>query len=79
MKIATKVLVSVVTVAVVAGCATSPSQRAGCANPNYGAAIIGGLAGGMLGAQVGGGVGRLAATAAGAGTGAVVGSQMGCE
>lgn len=79
MKFATKMVMMVMAAGIVGGCASSPSQRAGCANPNYGAAVIGGLAGGLLGAQVGSGVGRTAATAVGAGTGAVIGSQIGCE
>ena len=61
------------------GCASGPQARHGCAEPNYGGAVIGGLAGGLLGAQVGSGSGRTAATAIGAGTGAVIGSQTGCE
>lgn len=79
MKTITKVL-AVATIAVItAGCAGGPQARQGCANPNYGAAVIGGLAGGLLGAQVGSGAGRTAATAVGAGTGAVVGSQVNCD
>jgi outer membrane lipoprotein SlyB len=79
MKATTTIVMAAMGLAMLAGCATSPSQQAGCAQPNYGAAVIGGLAGGLLGAQVGGGTGRLAATAVGAGTGAVIGSQVGCE
>ncbi len=79
MKTITKVM-AVATIAVIAaGCASGPRSREGCANPNYGAAVIGGLAGGLLGAQVGGGTGRNAAIAAGAGTGAVIGSQVNCD
>ena len=74
-KAATAALVS----GVLAGCASHPTQHVGCAAPNYGGAIIGGLAGGLLGAQVGSGSGRTAATAVGAGAGAVIGSQVGCE
>lgn len=77
MKFMTKALAIVATASIVAGCATSP--QVGCAYPNYGGAVIGGLAGGLLGSQIGGGSGRLAATAVGAGTGAVIGSQTGCE
>ena len=70
-------VVTVVGVAVLAAsCASTPQ---GCAQPNYGGAVIGGVAGGLLGAQVGSGSGRTAATAVGAGTGAVIGSQVGCE
>ncbi len=65
--------------AMTAGCASAPQTRQGCAEPNYGGAVIGGLAGGLLGAQVGKGSGRTAAAAVGAGTGAVIGSQVGCE
>jgi uncharacterized protein YcfJ len=78
MRPLTIVSVTVTAAALLAGCATGPTQQAGCA-PNYGGALIGGVAGGLLGAQVGGGSGRLAATAVGAGTGAVIGSQVGCE
>ncbi|HET9405497.1 MAG TPA: glycine zipper 2TM domain-containing protein, partial [Burkholderiales bacterium] len=67
------------TVILLAGCAGGPQERHGCAQPNYGGAVIGGLAGGLIGAQVGSGSGRTAATAVGAGTGAVIGSQVGCE
>jgi hypothetical protein len=79
MKTLTKVSLLAAIVAVSAGCAGAPRTHAGCANPNYGAAVIGGLAGGVLGAQVGSGSGRTAATAIGAGTGAVIGSQMNCD
>jgi outer membrane lipoprotein SlyB len=68
-----------VVLGILAGCASHPSAHVGCAQPNYGGAIIGGLAGGLLGAQIGSGSGRIAATAVGAGTGAVIGSQAGCE
>ena len=78
MKTITKVLAAAI-VLVTAACASTPQTRAGCANPNYGAAVIGGLAGGVLGAQVGSGSGRTAATVIGAGTGAVVGSQVNCN
>lgn len=78
MKTMTKILM-IVLLAVTAGCAAGPQTRVGCAEPNYGGAVIGGLAGGLLGAQVGKGSGRTAATAVGAGTGAVIGSQVGCE
>lgn len=81
MKTITKVLAVITITVMTAGCASNPSYQArqGCEHPNYGSAIIGGLAGGLLGAQVGRGSGRTAATAVGAGTGAVIGSQMGCE
>ena len=79
MKANTTLLIAATTAAMLAGCASSPSQHAGCAQPNYGAAVIGGLAGGLLGAQVGAGSGRVAAAAVGAGTGAVIGSQVGCH
>ncbi|MCW5603288.1 MAG: glycine zipper 2TM domain-containing protein [Burkholderiales bacterium] len=79
MKRVTKTISVAAIVFVVAGCASGPQTRAGCENPNYGAAVIGGLAGGLLGAQVGSGSGRIAATAVGAGTGAVVGSQVNCD
>lgn len=72
----TKVMAALSVAVMTAGCASTPQ---GCANPNYGGAVIGGLAGGLLGAQVGSGSGRTAATAVGAGTGAVIGSQVGCE
>ena len=74
-----KALTVAITLGILAGCASHPSQHVGCAQPNYGAAVIGGLAGGLLGSQIGRGSGRTAATAVGAGTGAVIGSQMGCE
>jgi uncharacterized protein YcfJ len=74
-----KALTVAITLGILAGCASHPSQQVGCAQPNYGGAVIGGLAGGLLGAQVGRGSGRTAATVVGAGTGAVIGSQMGCE
>jgi uncharacterized protein YcfJ len=82
MKATTKIkLASIVLAAGLAGCASSPGYHArqGCAEPNYGGAVIGGLAGGLIGSQVGGGSGRTAATAIGAGTGAVIGSQMNCQ
>lgn len=73
MKTITKSLV-IAALLMTAGCATYPGPY-GCAYPNYGGAVIGGLAGGLLGAQIGSGSGRTAATAIGAGTGAVIGSQ----
>ncbi|MBI3936299.1 MAG: glycine zipper 2TM domain-containing protein [Betaproteobacteria bacterium] len=76
MKTGTKLVV--VAAMLVAGCASGPQVRTGCA-PNYGAAAVGALAGGLLGAQVGGGTGRNAAIAVGAGTGALVGSQVDCR
>ena len=79
MKTITNASAVVTIVVVMAGCAGGPEARHSCANPNYGTAVIGGLAGGLLGAQVGGGTGRNAAIAAGAGTGAVIGSQVGCN
>jgi uncharacterized protein YcfJ len=79
MKTFTKGLAAAVIVIVTAGCASAPHTRAGCENPNYGAAVIGGLAGGVIGSQVGSGSGRTAATAIGAGTGAVIGSQVNCN
>lgn len=82
MKTATKVKVSIIVLAMgLAGCAshTGYHARQGCAEPNYGGAVIGGLAGGLLGSQVGSGSGRTAATAVGAGTGAVIGSQVNCQ
>ncbi len=75
MRILTKVIAAAGMTMVVAGCASNQ----GCAHPNYGGAVIGGLAGGVVGAQIGSGTGRTAATAVGAGTGAVIGSQVGCE
>lgn len=44
--------------------------------PDYGGALIGGIAGGLLGNQIGGGSGRVIATAVGAMTGAVAGDRM---
>lgn len=81
MKTTTKVGAAVIMIAGLAACASTPSYHAreGCAHPNYGGAVIGGLAGGLIGAQVGSGSGRTAATAIGAGTGAVIGSQVNCE
>ena len=46
------------------------------AGPQYGGAVIGGLAGALLGNQVGGGHGREAATALGAVVGAFTGDRM---
>lgn len=79
MKTFTKGFAATAFVFVIAGCASGPQTRSGCANPNYGAAVIGGLAGGVIGSQVGSGSGRTAATAIGAGTGAVIGSQVNCN
>lgn len=82
MKTATKIRASAIALALgLQACAshTGYHARQGCAEPNYGGAVIGGLAGGLLGAQVGSGSGRTAATAIGAGTGAVVGSQVNCR
>jgi uncharacterized protein YcfJ len=82
MKTTTIVMASMLAlVAGLAGCASQSGHhtRQGCAEPNYGGAVIGGLAGGLLGAQVGSGSGRTAATAVGAGTGAVIGSQVNCQ
>lgn len=82
MKSTTKLKVAAMVIAAsLAGCASNPGYHArqGCAEPNYGGAVIGGLAGGLLGAQVGSGSGRTAATAVGAGTGAVIGSQINCQ
>jgi uncharacterized protein YcfJ len=44
--------------------------------PNYGGAVIGGVAGALLGNQVGGGHGREAATALGAVVGAFAGNNL---
>jgi len=76
MRTITKVLVAGSIAVAVVGCASTPP---GCARPNLGGAVVGGVAGGVLGAQVGSGTGRTAAAAVGAGTGAVIGSQVGCE
>lgn len=79
MKTITKIVVILAATVMTAGCATHSAYDAyGCAYPNYGGAVIGGLAGGLIGAQIGSGSGRTAATAIGAGTGAVIGSQAGC-
>ena len=74
-----KFVTVIISTALLAGCASGPQVRQGCNEPNYGAAIIGGLAGGLLGSQIGGGLGRDIAIAAGAGTGAVVGSKVDCK
>jgi uncharacterized protein YcfJ len=81
MKTITNVIAFATVAVMTAGCASNPGYQArqGCENPNYAAAVIGGLAGGLLGSQVGRGTGRTAATAVGAGTGAVIGSQVGCQ
>ena len=79
MKSAHKLVTAIVGAAVLAGCAGGPQVKQGCNEPNYGAAIIGGLAGGLLGSQIGGGLGRDVAIAAGAGTGAVIGSKVDCK
>ena len=75
----TKLFAVVISAGLIAGCAGGPQIKEGCNEPNYGAAIIGGLAGGLLGSQIGGGLGRDIAIAAGAGTGAVVGSKVDCK
>ena len=74
-----KLFAAVISAGLLAGCAGGPQIRQGCNEPNYGAAIIGGLAGGLLGSQIGGGLGRDIAMVAGAGTGAVVGSKVDCK
>ena len=79
MKSTHKVFAVMVSMGLLAGCAGGPDIRQGCNEPNYGAAIIGGLAGGLLGSQIGGGLGRDVAIAAGAGTGAVIGSKVDCK
>ena len=56
MKTITKIVVILAAAVMTAGCATRPAYDAyGCAYPNYGGAVIGGLAGGLLGAQIGSG------------------------
>jgi len=79
MKLANRLWVIAVSAGLLAGCAGGPQIKQGCNKPNYGAAIIGGIAGGLLGSQIGAGVGRSIAIAAGAGTGAVVGSKVDCK
>jgi len=79
MKSANQLAAVLISAGLLAGCAGGPQIRQGCHEPNYGAAIIGGLAGGLLGSQIGGGLGRDIAMVAGAGTGAVVGSKVDCK
>lgn len=65
-------LLSIVGVLLLAGCASEPygyKQPAG--------AVIGGALGGLAGSAIGGGTGRLAATAAGAVLGLALGSEAG--
>ena len=78
MKIMNKLILIIVASGLLAGCASNP-QMAGCSHPNYGAAIVGGVAGGLLGSTIGRGTGKEAAEIVGAGTGAVVGSQVDCN
>lgn len=79
MKSAHKLFAVVISGVLLAGCAGGPQIKADCHTPNYGGAIIGGLAGGLLGSQIGGGLGRDVAMVAGAGTGAVIGSKVDCK
>lgn len=79
MKSANQLVVVLISAGLLAGCAGGPQIKQGCNQPNYGAAIIGGLAGGLLGSQIGSGLGRDIAMVAGAGTGAVVGSKVDCK
>ncbi len=79
MKSAKQLAAVLVGAGMLAGCAGGPQIKQGCRQPNYSAAIIGGLAGGLLGSQIGGGLGRDIAMVAGAGTGAVVGSKVDCK
>ncbi|HSN39786.1 MAG TPA: ABC transporter substrate-binding protein [Burkholderiales bacterium] len=73
MKTITKVM-AVAGGVITADCISEPRVRKDCADPDYGAAVIGDLPG----ARVNGGTGRNAAVAAGTGTGAVIGSQVDC-
>ena len=52
------------------------NEQVPVAAPNYGGAVLGGIAGGILGNQVGGGNGQVVATAVGAVTGALVGDRL---
>jgi len=79
MKIINKLIVVIIAIGLLAGCASNPQMAQGCSHPNYGAAIVGGVAGGLLGSTIGRGVGKEAAEVVGAGTGAVVGSQVDCN
>ena len=79
MKSANQLVAVLISAGLLAGCAGGPQIKQGCNQPNYGAAIIVGLAGGLLGSQIGGGLGRDIAMVAGAGTGAVVGSKVDCK
>ena len=79
MKSANQLVAVVISAGLLAGCAGGPQIKQGCNDPNYGAAIIGGIAGGLLGSAIGAGVGSSIAIAAGAGTGAVVGSKVDCK
>jgi len=79
MKSANQLVAALISTGLLAGCAGGPQIKQGCNEPNYGAAIIGGLAGGLVGSQIGAGLGRDIAMVAGAGTGAVVGSKVDCR
>ncbi len=79
MNSAPRLIATALSAGLLAGCASGPEITQGCNEPNYGAAIIGGVAGGLLGSQIGSGAGRDVAIAAGAGTGALVGNNLGCK
>lgn len=63
------IVVTILSTAVLAGCATNRDTGA----------VVGGVAGGILGNQVGGGTGKVVATGVGAAVGAAVGSAVGSD
>lgn len=69
MKARTLFLTALLTLVMLAGCATGPKEEVGM--------MIGGVLGGVLGHQVGSGSGRAAATILGAVAGGAIGSSVG--